>query len=148
MRFDEAVGRLDSQRVEAWAAPLKWSRLRFLSGRPAPWRAEWGTPPPAPDAAMTGALRPGDARVFDWPNGPAGRVIWIAALSAQGHASPKALFEGVVNAVKAAEAAKIRSIAFPPLVSPAMSEDEAVGTICEALRMTDSFVRAAVVRPK
>jgi O-acetyl-ADP-ribose deacetylase (regulator of RNase III) len=75
-------------------------------------------------------------------------VIWSAVLSAQGDASPKSLFDAVLNSVKAAEAAKIRSIAFPPLAAPTMPEDEAVGTICEALRMTDSFVRAVVVRPR
>jgi hypothetical protein len=148
MRFDEAVGRLDSQRVDAWAAPLKWSRLRLLSGRPAPWRPEWGTAPPPPDQGLASRLRPGEARAFEWPNGPASRVIWSAVLSAQGDASPKSLFDAVLNSVKAAEAAKIRSIAFPPLAAPTMPEDEAVGTICEALRMTDSFVRAVVVRPR
>ncbi len=150
MRFDSAPGTLEEAQAEAWLIPVVWSRLPMLAGSlvlPDGMERLRGQFPHSP---LWARLKAGQALAVPSPALPVGHVIACACLSARRDTSPKVIFDSVVGAIREAERLKIRSIAVGALGSSSkdMSVEESIGAVRDALKMTESQVRAVLVEPR
>ncbi len=150
MRFDAAPGTLEEARAEAWLIPVVWSRLPMLAGTLLLPSALERLKPQFPAAPGWAKLKAGKALAAPSPSLPVGHVIGCACLSARRDTSPRVIFDSVVAAVREAERLKIRSVAVGALgaESKDMSVEEALGAVRDALKMTESQVRAVLVEPR